>query len=167
MIQIQTKNFNVSLINLVDCSKQDLLYVLKLRNHPDVRKWMYNQHEIIESEHLNFIKKLKKSNENEYFLVKKFKQILGVIYFNKIDRIKKTLFFGFYSNVFDPAPGCGRILEEASLFYAFNFLNSDKIFLEVFADNKIVINLHRKYNFKINDYKKKNNFNILTMSKNL
>ena len=41
--------------------------ILKWRNHPDIRKWMYNQDEIKFEEHLNFIDSLKLRKDKLYF----------------------------------------------------------------------------------------------------
>ena len=50
---------NIELINFTELNLSEVKMVLKWRNNPDVRKWMYNQDEILLENHLAFIKSLK------------------------------------------------------------------------------------------------------------
>ena len=68
-----------------------------------------------------------------------------------------------YANPFEKIVGVGRILEEVCLKYAFEILSLDKIKLEVFQDNSVVINLHKKYNFKRVGVKNINNKKVICM----
>ena len=62
---------NIKLLNFIDLKLEEKEMILKWRNHPDIRKWMYNQDEIKFEEHLNFIDSLKLRKDKLYFLVKK------------------------------------------------------------------------------------------------
>ena len=62
---------NIKLLNFIDLKLEEKEMILKWRNHPDIRKWMYNQDEIKLEEHLNFIDSLKLRKDKLYFLVKK------------------------------------------------------------------------------------------------
>ena len=72
---------DIKLINFIDLSLEEKIMVLGWRNHPEIRKWMYNQDEIKLEEHLNFIDSLKLRKDKLYFLVKKEDEFIGVIDF--------------------------------------------------------------------------------------
>jgi UDP-4-amino-4,6-dideoxy-N-acetyl-beta-L-altrosamine N-acetyltransferase len=144
-----TKFGEIELLNFIDMTQDEKLQVLDMRNHSDVKAWMYNQGDIGLVEHLNFIKTLESDKEKQYFFLKQNSQIIGSVNFTKIDFEKKQAEFGFYANPFVTVLGIGRILEEVSIYYSFNYLGLSKLLLEVFEDNSKVINLHKKYGFKI------------------
>ncbi len=138
---------DIELINFIDLNSKKKEMVLLWRNHPNVRKWMYTEDEIILNEHLNFIENLKNRNDKLYFVVKKSDDYIGVVDFTKIDRLKKSVYFGFYANPDIKIVGIGRVLEEVSIDYIFNVLKLKTLKLEVFSNNKQVRNLHKKYGF--------------------
>jgi len=124
------------------------LTVLEMRNQPSIRKWMYNQESISVQSHLNFIDSLKKNRTKQYFFVQQGGKWIGVLYFINIEFGLSEAEFGLYANPFEIIPGVGRILEMASIQYAFEILSLKKLKLEVFSDNKHVVNLHKKYHFE-------------------
>ena len=153
----------IELINFINTSFEEKKMILKWRNHPNIREWMYNQKEISIESHLNFIESLKTSKDKIYFLVKIGKEYIGTIYFTNIKYQNKSTYFGLYSNPYSKVPGIGRILEKIAIDYAFNTLNINTLKLEVFENNKIVINLHKKFNFKQIEEKIVNNKKVIVM----
>lgn len=154
---------NIILKNFTKLDNAEKLMVLSWRNHEDVRKWMYNSEIISKVNHMNFIVKLINDIKNQYFLLKDGNENIGVIYFNKIDDENSSCYFGLYGSSDSKVRGLGRILEESSINYAFNVLKVNKLNLEVFEDNVQVINLHKKYNFIVNDEKIVNNEKVICM----
>lgn len=152
---------NIKLLNFIDLKLEEKEMILKWRNHPDIRKWMYNQDEIKFEEHLNFIDSLKLRKDKLYFLVKKEDDFIGVIDFLDLD--KKEIFYGIYSNPNSKIMGVGRILNEISIDFAFNSLKAHKLKLEVFEDNIQVRNLHKKYKFRETSQKYVNNKKVICM----
>ena len=153
----------IELINFINASLEEKKMILEWRNHPKIKKWMYNQEEISLESHLNFIKSLKIYKDKIYFLVKMDKEYIGTIYFTTINYKNKSAYFGLYSNPYSKVPGIGRILEKIAIDYAFNTLNINTLKLEVFENNKIVINLHKKFNFKQIEEKTVNNKKVIIM----
>jgi len=139
---------NIQLINFTNLALEEKEMILEWRNHPEIRKWMYNQDEIKLKEHLSFIESLKTRQDKLYFLVKKDDEYIGVVDFYDTDQSTKECEFGLYANPFEKIAGVGRILEEVCIEYAFEFLKLTKLKLEVFEENKQVRNLHRKYKFQ-------------------
>ncbi len=152
---------NIKLLNFIDLKLEEKEMILKWRNHPEIRKWMYNQDEIKLEEHLNFIDSLKLRKDKLYFLVKKEDEFIGVIDFLDLD--KKEIFYGIYSNPNSKIMGVGRILNEISIDFAFNSLKAHKLKLEVFEDNIQVRNLHKKYKFRETSQKYVNNKKVICM----
>ena len=54
-------------INYVDCTREQQLEILRLRNLDAIRKWMVNPDVIPEDNHFRFIEKLKRNSERLYF----------------------------------------------------------------------------------------------------
>ena len=81
---------NIQLLNFIDLKLEEKEMILKWRNHPDIRKWMYNQDEIKFEEHLSFIDSLKSRKDKLYFLVKKEDEFIGVIDFFGLDKKEIT-----------------------------------------------------------------------------
>lgn len=152
---------NIKLLNFIDLKLEEKEMILKWRNHPEIRMWMYNQDEIKLEEHLTFIASLKSRKDKLYFLVKKEDEFIGVIDFLDLD--KKEIFYGIYSNPNSKIMGVGRILNEISIDFAFNSLNAHKLKLEVFEDNIQVRNLHKKYKFRETSQKYVNNKKVICM----
>jgi len=138
----------VSLSNFIDLSVSDNLMIIAMRNHPNIKKWMYNSNDISEQEHFSFIDSLKNDVTKQYFLVKKGEHIIGVVSFTHIDRDEGISEFGLYANPFDSLKNKGSILQSAVISYAFNFLNLNLLRLEVFNDNEPAIKLYEKYSFQ-------------------
>ena len=138
--------------------------ILEWRNHPNIRKWMYNQKEISFESHLNFIESLKNSKDKIYFLVKVDKKYIGTLYFTDINYQNKSIYFGLYSN--PKITGIGKILLKTIIDYAFNTLNMNTLKLEVFDTNKKALNLYKKFNFKEIEKKIINNKKVIVMELN-
>ena len=59
------------------------------------------------------------------------------------------------------------MLEEVSIYYATYVLNLSLLKLEVYAENKKAINMHKKYDFSVKQIFKKNSKNVYAMEKTL
>ena len=136
---------NTSLINFVLCSPTELEMIRQWRNSGDIKKWMYNSEDITISEHIEFIASLKLDRSKKYLLVKNDDAYIGVIDFIGIGSNKVV--FGMYANPNTKLLGVGRVLDKLAIEYAKNELKIEKLYLEVFAQNIQVVNLHKKYDF--------------------
>ncbi len=163
--KISLKGFGeADLCNYVNLSENDKLKALNMRNHSQIKKWMYNQDSISEEDHFEFIKNLEIDMGRRYFLVKQKDNIIGSINFSKIN-FEKSVELGIYTNPFLQLKGAGGLLESAASQYAFIELNVKKIKLEVFSDNERAIHFYNKCGFKLIDTKKENHQNIMRMEK--
>ncbi|QEO57207.1 UDP-4-amino-4,6-dideoxy-N-acetyl-beta-L-altrosamine N-acetyltransferase [Francisella marina] len=153
----------VALINFYDTSLDEKKMILSWRNHSEIKKWMYNTHDISLADHLSFIEKLKEDDSKLYFLVKRGDNYLGVIDFYNFKNEEREGEYGLYANPLTTVPGVGRLLNSISIDYAFNVLKLKKLKLEVFETNVKVINLHRKFKFTEVSRKKVNNQLVICM----
>ena len=153
----------VELIDFVDTSPKEKELVLDMRNHENVKFWMYNSDNIVLDTHLRFINSLIFDIKNQYFLVKKDEKCIGVVNFMEIDFVTNKCEFGLYANPFEKIAGVGRILEEICIKYAFDILNLKTFKLEVFSENIRAIKLYNKFKFKESARKVINNKKVICM----
>ena len=151
------------LVNFTDLTLEEKKMVLTWRNHNEIKKWMYNQNDILLDNHLMYIENLSNSIDKKYFIVKQNESYIGVVDFIQIDDKNKECEFGLYANPFEKTVGIGRILEELCIKYVFEILKFKKLKLEVFTENKQVRNLHKKYNFQEISTKKTGSKTVICM----
>jgi len=137
---------DIELINFTKLSLDAKKMILGWRNHPNVKKWMYSQNDISLDEHLNFIESLKVKADSKYFLLKKKGELIGVIDFTSINYKKKEAEIGLYSN--PELKGNGKIILECIIDYGVNNLKLEKLFANLFIENKIAYGLYEKFSFK-------------------
>ena len=151
---------NIQLLNFIDLKPEEKEMILKWRNNPKIRMWMYNQDEIKLEEHLNFIEGLKSRKDKLYFLVKKEDEFIGIIDFTQLVE-KKSVHMGIYSN--PNIKGNGQILLNTIKGYSFNYLKVERVFSEVFVENEKAYSLYKKFNFKDISEKTVNNKKVICM----
>lgn len=62
-------NHQYEIVNYVDCTKEQHLEILNLRNHDDVRIWMVNPEVISEENHFQFVERLKENPDRLYLAI--------------------------------------------------------------------------------------------------
>ena len=70
-------NDHYEVINYVDCSKEQNLDILALRNRDDVRSWMVNPDVISQKNHFNFVESLKNNPNRLYYAIYKNGVLVG------------------------------------------------------------------------------------------
>jgi len=155
---------DVELLNYCELTKEQSLEVLQMRNHYDVRKWMFNDNEILEEEHMGFIKSLAKCSTKLYFLVIQGKQQVGVINFTNISESDSSAELGIYANLNATIKGKGSILLNSAIEYSKKYMHLDNLNLEVFPDNKRAINLYEKFGFSQLGFSKHQNNDVVKMT---
>ena len=154
----------VELYNYVNLNADDKILMINMRNHPEVKKWMYNQNDISKEAHFDFIQSLEGDFERRYFLVKQKTKNIGSVSFSQID-LCNSVELGLYVNPFEHLKGAGKMLEAIAIHYAFIEWGVNKIKLEVLTNNERAINFYKKCGFKLIDARKNNNKKILYMEK--
>lgn len=139
---------DIKLKNFTNLSEEEHEIVRRWRNHPEVRKWMYSNHEISREEHLRFVERLREDTKNFYYLVTKEDKNVGVIYLTKLDLKNRNAYLGIYSNPQDKIKGAGLILGRAIMKLAFKVVILHTLKLEVFENNLKALELYKKLGFK-------------------
>ena len=78
-------NDRYEIINYVDCTHEQNIEILELRNLGDVRKWMVNPKVIPEKDHFRFIESLKENKNRLYYAVYKHGTLVGTYNLTKED----------------------------------------------------------------------------------
>ena len=153
-MEIEPKKIILRPLLLVDTKTQ--LDVLKIRNEDEVKKWMYTDHKIGLDEHLNWINHLKTNNKNIVFVILNELNItLGVVSINEIDRLHKKAEWAYYLSK-KSRGGLGSVIEFHFISFIFDFLGIDKLNCEIIDGNNSVINLHKKFLFKNEGFRRSN-----------
>ena len=70
-------NDRYEVINYMDCTREQNLDILALRNHDDVRSWMVNPEVIPEENHFKFVESLKGNPNRLYYAIYKNGMLVG------------------------------------------------------------------------------------------
>lgn len=137
----------VFLKNFVNLNEEEKETVRRWRNHIEVRKWMYTDHEISKEEHEEFIESLKKDKKNFYYLVYEENKPVGVITLTRVDFNNRNAYFGIYANPEEKIHGAGLVLEKSAIKLAFEIAGLHTLKLEVIEDNQRAISFYKRMGF--------------------
>lgn len=127
-------------------ASRDLEQVLAWRNHPDVRRYMYTQHEISFEEHSRWFANASNDRDRHLLIFEHDSTPLGFINIHQVapGRIAD---WGFYAAP-DAPKGTGALLGQAALRYAFKDASLHKLCGQALAGNARSIRFHRSLSFK-------------------
>lgn len=126
--------------------KDDLPTVLSWRNHPEIRQFMFNQHEIKLEEHTQWFKRTSQDSSKRLFVVENSSGPFGFVQFSNVG-IGATSDWGFY--VAPNAPkGSGTQLGTLALDFAFNKIRLHKVCGQAIEQNLASIAFHKKLGFR-------------------
>lgn len=125
------------------------------RNHPAVRRVMFSTHEIGEAEHAAWWQRVRASDRHRVLLLCHGGRDCGVVSFTRDAEAAQgdgLWHWGFY---LDPEAFAHPLqqlrawaaMEQASLDWARTELRARRVDCEVFADNRAVLDLHRRHGF--------------------
>ncbi|MBD3821716.1 MAG: UDP-2,4-diacetamido-2,4,6-trideoxy-beta-L-altropyranose hydrolase [Thiotrichales bacterium] len=146
-------------------SAEDVSAILAMRNHPDIRKWMYQSEPIGLDEHKAFIEALKERKDRCFLLVKLGGEIIGTINFTQINDEVGSAEFGIYANPFNTLKGKGRVLIRLAEYYAQQNLKLSRLNLEVFTHNLRAQNLYKDVGFEFVEEREVHGHKVVCMSK--
>jgi UDP-4-amino-4,6-dideoxy-N-acetyl-beta-L-altrosamine N-acetyltransferase len=124
----------------------DLEQVLAWRNHLEVRKYMYTQHEISLDEHTRWFARSSQDPERHLLVFEIDGSPLGFINIHQIAS-GGIADWGFYTAP-DASTGTGRALGEAALRYAFKTVRLHKLCGQALASNERSIRFHLNLGFQ-------------------
>lgn len=126
---------------------EDLQMVLAWRNHADVRRYMFTQHEIGLDEHRNWFAKANQDPSRSLLIVEEDKQAIGYVQFSKVEN-GGVANWGFYVRP-DAPQGTGRKLGVMALNHAFGPLKLHKVCGQAIATNQASIAFHQHLGFAL------------------
>ncbi len=127
-------------------TSDDLQRVLSWRNHPDVRRYMYTNHEITLSEHQRWFEQASRDPEKHLLIFDVHEDPMGFVQLHQ-PRGAPIAEWGFYAAP-DAPKGTGRRLGQAALCYAFEQLGLHKLCGQALAYNEPSIRFHRALGFE-------------------
>ena len=126
--------------------REDLELVLDWRNHQDVRRHMYTQHEISLEEHTRWFERASRDSRRHLLVFESSSVPLGFI--NIHESVSQGVAaWGFYAAP-DAPKGTGRQLGQAALHYAFIDAGLHKLCGQALAYNERSIKFHLSQGFK-------------------
>jgi UDP-4-amino-4,6-dideoxy-N-acetyl-beta-L-altrosamine N-acetyltransferase len=127
-------------------SHDDLELVLRWRNHPDVSRFMYTQHEISMEEHSCWFEKAIKNPQKHLLIFEPNRSPLGFVQLSQPKNCPIAE-WGFYTAP-DAPKGTGRSLGLAALQYAYDHLCLHKVCGQALAFNEPSIKFHSALGFR-------------------
>jgi UDP-4-amino-4,6-dideoxy-N-acetyl-beta-L-altrosamine N-acetyltransferase len=127
-------------------TREDLERVLDWRNHEEVRRYMYTQHEISLVEHTRWFERASLDASRHLLVFESDAVPLGFINIHQI-AAGGVADWGFYTAP-DAPQGTGRQLGQAALKYAFSHAGLHKICGQAIAYNKRSIKFHLNLGFQ-------------------
>ncbi|MBT4147117.1 MAG: UDP-4-amino-4,6-dideoxy-N-acetyl-beta-L-altrosamine N-acetyltransferase [Gammaproteobacteria bacterium] len=124
---------------------EDLPMILAWRNHPDIRRFMFNQHVIEMDEHRNWFEKTLNDPTRRLLIVEDRNEPFGYVQFSNVVS-GGVSDWGFYVRP-DAPKGNGRKLGITALNYAFSILDLHKVCGQAIANNKASISFHLRLGF--------------------
>lgn len=124
----------------------DLPLVRRWRNHPEVRRYMYTQHEIGEAEHRLWYQDSKRDSSRHLLLAEDAEGPIGFINIQLRDVAAHRAEWGFYLSPEAPR-GSGQALGLAGMTYAFDELKIHKLCGEALSENKQSLGFHERLGF--------------------
>lgn len=124
----------------------DLERVLAWRNHPEVRRYMYTQHEITLDEHQRWFERTLVDPKKHLLVFEVNQQPLGFVNFNEAVN-GRIADWGFYAAP-DAPKGSGRQLGRAAISHAFTQLQLHKVCGQALAYNERSIQFHQSLGFQ-------------------
>lgn len=136
----------IKAIDIRPLEQKDLALILKWRNHPDVRRYMYSQHPIQLEEHQQWFLNCQSSPKRHPLIAEQDGKPFGFVNFTEHKNCK-IADWGFYLSP-DAPKGMGRQLGQSALEYAFHTLRLHKICGEALGFNDRSIHFHLKMGFQ-------------------
>ncbi|MGC1333082.1 MULTISPECIES: UDP-4-amino-4,6-dideoxy-N-acetyl-beta-L-altrosamine N-acetyltransferase [unclassified Pseudomonas] len=130
--------------------------VRQLRNQPQVRRFMYTDHEISPQEHQAWLASLEGNARQAVYVVMVDGIACGLVSLNAINLQHGSADWAFYLDSELQGKGLGSQVECWLLDHAFNDVGLAKLNCEVLASNPAVVRLHQKFGFTLEGVRRQN-----------
>lgn len=129
-------------------SEAEQLRILSWRNHPSIRKWMFNPEPITPEDHLRFIEGLAHRDDALYWLVKKDNHPVGCINLIHLNPERSSAEIGYFLAPEQLGNQLGLDFLYHALALAFNVLNLALVEINVMVENKAAYQLNTFLGFE-------------------
>lgn len=136
----------LELCSIRSVTHDDLPMLFSWRNHPDVRRFMFTQHEISPHEHLNWYAKSCQDPSRRLLIVQEQQIPFGFVQFDHLST-GAVCDWGFYTAPQAPK-GSGKKLGYVALNHAFSSLQLHKVCGQAIVSNKASQGLHQSLGFQ-------------------
>jgi len=126
-------------------TEDDLPMVLAWRNHPEVRDFMFTQHDITLEEHRQWFARVQLDKSRQQLIVMDGIVPLGFVQFNFVSQ-GGIADWGFYVRP-DATKGSGTKLGQAALMHGFKVIGLHKVCGQAIKSNAASIVFHQKLGF--------------------
>ena len=133
--------------NIRAMNEADLLVVLPWRNHPDVRRYMYTQHEITLAEHCSWFARATENPHKHLLIFEVDGSATGFVNLS-CQPNERIADWGFYLAP-GSAKGHGTALGKTALDYAFDRLQLHKVCGEAIDYNERSVRFHQRLGFQL------------------
>jgi UDP-4-amino-4,6-dideoxy-N-acetyl-beta-L-altrosamine N-acetyltransferase len=143
-------------VPILELSAEQQARVRVLRNQPEVRRYMYTDHEISKAEHFKWLQRLKASQSQSVFVILSESMPVGVVSLAAINTTHRSADWAFYLDTTLQGKGLGSRVEFWLLDHAFGTAGLEKLNCEVLETNPAVIKMHQKFGFMIEGVRRQN-----------
>lgn len=138
-----------SFVNFLNLDENAIEQIRLWRNHPDIRKRMYNREEISYDQHHRFIKSLFSTETKYYWLVFKEGNPVGVVNIVDVDANTYSAQFGYYLLPDFLSNGMGLEFISKTIYFIFSDLGLTTLFGRTEVENKNALGLNYHLGFKM------------------
>ena len=121
--------------NFINLSLDEKLMILRERNHPDVKKWMFTEDDIKEENHLAYIEGLKNCDDAYYWLMEREGKPVGVLSIIHCDFEKEEGEPGYYLFASEQESGYGLEMQYYYKKFFFDVLGLQNLFGHLLSGN--------------------------------
>jgi UDP-4-amino-4,6-dideoxy-N-acetyl-beta-L-altrosamine N-acetyltransferase len=141
-----TATKDVRLRDLVPADSDNLF---AWRNLPDIRRWMYTDHEISPEEHARWFEAASRDASRKYWIIELDGRPVGLANLADIAPAHRKATWAYYlADAAVRGRGVGAYVEYLVIEHVFSELKLGKLWCEVLIDNKGVIKLHETFGFQ-------------------
>lgn len=135
-------------VNLRAIVEEDRDRLRSWRNEPDVRRWMYTDHEIAQSEHAAWFTRLLAEPRPRHWIIEAETVPMGLVNLYDLDAVNGRGSWAYYiGEQSGRGRGLGAAVEYLAIERAFGEFALHKLWCEVLADNDAVVRLHESFGF--------------------
>ena len=149
----------INLVPLVGLGAELQMVAREIRNEENNRRWMFSDHIIEEEEHRAWIEHLKQDDKRIVFgILEAESRLLGIVGLTSINRVHRNAEWTFYLTETALGLRLGPAVEYRFVDFVFERLGLEKLNCEVIEGNDPVVDLHKRFLFQEEGFKRSNIF---------